>query len=224
MTAVDHPPPDVEPGLLAAEASGIGLSVLVAEDDPVSRAFLVRAVRRWGYEVVECSDGDQALRVLTSAAAPPLAVLDWLMPGREGIAICRAVRDLARSPRTYLILLTARAGKQDLVAGLEAGADDYLAKPFDEAELRARLQVGARLYALQERLSAQVKELEAALADVKRLRGLLPMCAWCKKVRDDSNYWQRIETYLSQHSEASFTHCICPECYHGLVPEDQERP
>jgi DNA-binding response OmpR family regulator len=189
------------------------MRVLIADDDDISRSLLSHSLESWGYEVIACSDGDAAWRVLESAAPPPLAVLDWMMPGTEGIEICRRARDRPAPISTYIILLTARSEKEDLVAGLAAGADDYLSKPFDSKELRARLHVGVRLIALQQNLANRVEELSKALETVKQLRGMLPICAWCKKVRTDSNYWQQLEEYISEHSEASFSHGICPQCY-----------
>lgn len=102
---------------------------------------------------------------------------------------------------------------QDVVAGLQAGANDYVTKPFNAPELRARLQVGRRVLDLQMELTERVKDLEEALARVKQLEGYLPICAYCKKIRNDEDYWQQIESYISAHSKALFTHTICPDCY-----------
>ena len=110
----------------------------------------------------------------------------------------------------YVILLTARDARADVVAGLDAGADDYLIKPFDLEELRARVQVGRRLVALQDRLADRVAELQEALTKVKQLNGLLPICAYCKRIRTDQNYWEQVEHYVAEHSEAQFSHGICP--------------
>jgi DNA-binding response OmpR family regulator len=115
------------------------------------------------------------------------------------------------------------ASREDIVAGLAAGADDYITKPFDIQELRARVQVGLRIVELQESLSVRIKELEDALAQVKQLRGLLPICSYCKKIRDDQNYWQKVESYLSQHSEARVSHSVCPECYEQIVKPELEK-
>jgi DNA-binding response OmpR family regulator len=112
----------------------------------------------------------------------------------------------------YLILLTARHSKEDMVAGLDAGADDFLVKPFDPEELRARLHVGVRVVTLQERLADRVAELEAAITTVKQLRGLIPICSYCKRIRSDKNDWEQLETYISEHSDAEFSHGICPPC------------
>jgi phosphoserine phosphatase RsbU/P len=188
------------------------MRVLIAEDDRISRRFLEHSLAT-SYEVSATADGDEAWAALEAPDAPRLAILDWVMPGLQGPEICRRIRERAEPIPTYVILLTSRSAKEDIVAGLRAGADDYLTKPFDADELRARVQVGVRLLELQQRLAAQVDELERALAQVKQLHGLLPMCAWCKKIRNDSNYWQQVEVYIREHSHAQVSHGICPDCY-----------
>jgi DNA-binding response OmpR family regulator len=142
-----------------------------------------------------------------------------MMPGLDGPALCRRVRQNPARAHLYLILLTARDDRSDLVAGLDAGADDYLIKPFDPEEFRARVAVGRRVLALQERLAERVAELEAALANLKQLQGLLPICSYCKKVRSDQDYWQQVEHYVSQHTAVKFTHSICPGCLDRAVED-----
>jgi DNA-binding response OmpR family regulator len=193
------------------------MKVLIAEDEAVSRRSLERTLASWGYDVVLAVDGDEAWRVLSAPEAPQLVVLDWVMPGLDGPEVCRRVRaEASRSP-AYIIMLTARSDRADLVAGLQAGADDYVVKPFDRSELRARLQVGARVVQLQLSLADRVRDLEEALSRVKQLQGLLPICAYCKKVRDDQNYWQQVEQYVTDRSEARFSHSICPSCYDAHI-------
>jgi DNA-binding response OmpR family regulator len=196
------------------------MDILIAEDDLVSRRMLETILQKWGYQVLATPDGTAAYEALRRDNAPPLAILDWMMPGLDGPAVCRHLRDPALAgPRCppYLILLTAKGSKEDLVAGLEAGADDYITKPFDRAELRARVQVGMRMVALQRSLADRVAELERALGQVKQLQGLLPICCYCKSIRNDQNYWQQVEEYLGDHSDAQFTHGICPRCFDTVV-------
>jgi DNA-binding response OmpR family regulator len=193
------------------------MKVLIAEDDPVSRRVLEGALTRWGHEVVVSGDGGEAWKVLQRDDAPLLAIFDWMMPEMDGLEVVRRVRDRG-GKSSYIILLTARASKEDVALALDAGADDYITKPFDAKELRARVNVGIRILDLQEKLSQRVRELEEALGQVKQLRGLLPICAWCHKIRDDQNYWQTVESYFSAHSQARFTHGICPECFEKVVP------
>src|SRR6202034_4133794 len=123
--------------------------ILIAEDDPVSRRMLQVFLEKWGYEVISAADGIDALRILERDDAPRLAILDWMMPGKDGLQVCASVRALPARPYVYALLLTARSGKDDLLQGLESGADDYLTKPFHAAELRARLQVGEIILELQ---------------------------------------------------------------------------
>jgi sigma-B regulation protein RsbU (phosphoserine phosphatase) len=191
------------------------MRVLIAEDDAVSRRVLETFLRRWGYEVESFQDGSSAWERLQHPEAPSLIILDWMMPGMGGVEICRRARELGRL--TYLILLTSRTGSEDTVEGLEAGADDYVTKPFNREELRARVQGGKRVIELQRSLAQRVEELEQALARVKHLQGLLPICSYCKKIRNDRNYWQQVEAYITERSEAIFSHGICPECFEKFV-------
>jgi CheY-like chemotaxis protein len=151
--------------------------------------------------------------------APQIVLLDWMLPDMDGPDVCRSIRARTGSTPTYVILLTARGTHADIVQGLDAGADEYLVKPFDVDELRARLNAGARILGLQDRLAQQVMELEAALANIRKLTGLLPICAYCKSIRDDSNYWHRVEEYVSEHADVTFSHGICPKCLPRVTEE-----
>jgi len=133
--------------------------VLIAEDDPVSCHVLKSFLLRWNYEVIVETNGAEAARILESDGAPRLAVLDWMMPGMEGVQICQRIRERRSRPYIYMLLLTARSEKRDLLQALELGADDYLTKPFDSEELRARLVVGERILALQDDLILAREEL-----------------------------------------------------------------
>lgn len=139
----------------------------------MSREILTSLLGKWGYQVVVAADGREAMEALRAQTEPVLAILDWMMPGMEGVEICRRVREISKS--VYILLVTARAGKEQIVEGLRAGADDYLTKPFDKEELRARLSVGARILDLQTALSARVRELEEAMAENRALKLQLPL-------------------------------------------------
>jgi phosphoserine phosphatase RsbU/P len=193
------------------------MKILIAEDDPISRRLLQVTLTKWSYEVVVASDGIEAWELLQQDDAPKLAILDWMMPGMDGPTICSKVRERPGSEATYLILLTAKSTKEDVVEGLSSGADDFISKPFDRDELQARLQVGLRILGLQQKLGDRVKELEESLLRIKQLQGLLPICAWCKKIRNDQNYWQRVEDYISDYTDARFSHGICPDCLVNAV-------
>ncbi len=196
--------------------------ILVADDDPVSLRVLQKALEKWGHEVVVARDGTEAWQGLMRPEAPEMAILDWMMPGMDGPTISRRARPSPLSSAPYLILLTARTDYLDIAAGLEAGANDYVTKPFHHAELRARVRVGARVLDLQGKLADRVHDLETALSQVKQLRGLLPICMYCKRIRSDGDYWQQVETYISEHTAAEFSHGICPECYEKILKTQLE--
>ena len=199
------------------------LQVLVADDEPVSRTVVGAMLKKAGFVVQYAPDGAQAWQRLQSPNPPSLALLDWEMPGLQGPEVIERIRSRQSQAPTYVILLTSRDTSADIVSGLRAGADDYVTKPANEDELIARVNVGARVVRLQLALADRVRSLEEALANVKALQTLLPMCAYCKSIRNDQNYWQKVETYFAQHSGVSFTHSYCPSCYERYVRPELER-
>ena len=194
------------------------MRILIAEDDATSRRLLEATLARDGYEVVSAGDGDEAWARLHDEDAPRLAILDWMMPGRDGIDICRQLRRDPRRSYVYLLLVTTKTRTEDVIHGLEAGADDYVTKPYDPQELRSRIKSGERLLRLEEALAAKVAELQEALSHVKQLQGLLPICMFCKKIRDDSDTWHRLETYIERNTEALFSHSLCGDCRREHYP------
>jgi phosphoserine phosphatase RsbU/P len=187
------------------------MRILIADDDIVLRHALRVQLQKSGYDVIECADGAKAWAVLQDQP-PPMAIIDWQMPGLDGPTLCQEVRNTPALSSMYVILLTANTRREDVISGLESGADDYIVKPYDWKELQARLRIGNRIVTLQRVLTARVEELQEALANVRRLGGLLPICSYCKRVRDDGDYWKQIEAYVAEHSEAEFSHGICPTC------------
>jgi sigma-B regulation protein RsbU (phosphoserine phosphatase) len=186
------------------------MRILIADDDRMSTMMLSRSLERWGFEVVVAHDGVAAWGHIEGSAPPALAIVDWMMPGIDGLELCRRIREAHLATPVYVILLTSRNSRQDLVAGLKAGADDYLTKPFDPDELQARIHVGQRTLDL--------------IANVKRLSGLLPICSYCKRIRSDQNYWEQVESYITEHTDAQFSHGICPTCFDKVVDEFEQPP
>ena len=195
------------------------MHALIADDDSLTRTILKRTFEKWGLDVSVAKDGGEAWHILHQSPEIKLAVFDWMMPEIDGPELCRRLRQDPARTHLYILLLTGRRSSADMIAGLDAGADDYLTKPFDPEELRARVHVGLRVVSLQERLSERVAELEAALSKVKELHALLPICSYCKSVRSDQNYWEKVEDYVSQHVHVQFTHGICPTCFEKVVGE-----
>jgi sigma-B regulation protein RsbU (phosphoserine phosphatase) len=183
------------------------MRILIADDDSASRIVLATFLERLGYEVVAVDDGLAAWRVLQLATAPRLAILDLMMPGIDGLELVRRVREIPSMLPPYLIMLSTHSEKVDIVAGLDAGANDYVAKPFDHGELRARVEVGRRMVEMRSELAA------------KTLKGIVPICASCKNIRDDRGFWNRVENYVRDHTEAEFSHAVCPDCMKRLYPQ-----
>ncbi len=199
------------------------MRILIADDDDVSRLELESLLIRHGHDVAAVADGTDAWRILQGEEPPRLAVLDWLMDQMDGVEVCRRVRERPGLRDVYLILLTSRGDQEHILEGLQAGANDYVTKPFDREELLARIRVGGQMIDLQAELAARVRELEDALTRVNQLQGLLPICSYCKSIRDDKNYWHQVETYLKSHSEAIFSHGICPGCWDKIVKPQLEK-
>ncbi|WP_447970083.1 response regulator transcription factor [Nitrospira sp. M1] len=189
------------------------IKILVADDDPVTLALLVRALSGFGYETIECGNGTEALDKLKNADGPMLGILDWVMPDLHGPQVCQSLKEVESANMLYLILVTSKGSRTDVIEGFESGADDYMTKPFDLQELLARVRVGVRVLSLQEKLEERVQWLERALVEVKQLQGLLPICSYCKKIRNDENYWQQVEEYLSHRIDIQFSHGVCPHCF-----------
>lgn len=181
------------------------MKILIVDDDSTTRLVLGATLSRLGHEVLTADDGTSAWAIIQKQ---PIEVLltDWNMPGMDGLELCRQVRAAHSAKYTYVILLTVFDGRDYFLKGMEAGADDFITKPWDEQQLAARLRVAERLLHLQ--------------TEVTVLSGLLPICSYCKSIRDDQNYWQQLEAYVSTRTDARFSHSICPKCYkEHVLPE-----
>jgi phosphoserine phosphatase RsbU/P len=199
------------------------MRILIADGDDASRLALEAVLAKQGHEVVVTSNGEQAWKALQVEDPPRMAILDWTMPAVGGVEICQRVRANPDLKSLYLMLLTTPENKKNLLEGLGAGANDYVNKPFDFEELEARVFVGAQMVQLQCELAQRAEELEDALSRVKQLQGLLPICSYCKSIRDDQDYWHRVEHYIGSRSEAQFSHGICPECWKKVVEPELQK-
>ena len=198
------------------------MHILIAEDDKTSCNILKALLTKQGHEVIETVDGVQALQAMLKPDAPTLAILDWLMPQMDGPEVVSRIRTVPTDLPPYIIMLTVKSDKMDIVEGLDAGADDYLSKPYDPRELYARVNVGRRILAMQAAMAEKVRQLQNTLEHVKMLRGIIPICSNCKKIRDDKGYWNQVEVYIRDHSDAEFSHGICPDCVQILYPDFAE--
>jgi CheY-like chemotaxis protein len=199
------------------------VKVLIVEDSSTMQKLLEHLMKAAGHDVFTAGDGAEALE-LAGRERPEIVLTDWMMPNLDGVELCQRLRSVAPGQGyVYVILLTARDQKADLLQGLEAGADDYIVKPFDPDELRARVRVGERIVRLEAALRGRNEELEQSLQTIRRLKGLLPICMYCKRIRSDENYWQQIEAYIHEQTGTDFSHGICPECFEQRFPEYHRR-
>jgi len=185
------------------------MKILIVDDDPTSRILLGATLKKLGHQVATASSADEVLAALESGPVP-LLISDMMMPGMNGLELCRRIRAANRPQYTYIILLTTVSGKSGYLVGMKAGADDFITKPLDEDMLAARLVAAERLLNLQ--------------SQIKQLSGLLPICCVCKKVRDDHNYWQQVELFITTRTDAKFTHGYCPECFNNAMRELDASP
>jgi sigma-B regulation protein RsbU (phosphoserine phosphatase) len=193
------------------------MKILIADDNLSIRTLLQKLLKKIGFQILVAEDGQKAWELLEKEENVPLVILDWMMPNMNGIEFCNKIRNDKSKKSIYIIMLTAQEGKDNAVAALKAGADDFITKPFNNSELNARINAGKRIIELQENLFNRITELEDALSQVKQLQGLLPICSYCKNIRDDKNYWHKVESYISKNTDANFTHSICPKCYENVV-------
>ena len=184
------------------------MNLLLAEDDAVARMTLSAVLKGLGYEVTEAEHGGEAWANLQLGYFP-IVISDWSMPEVDGPELCRRMRARATDRYSYFLLVTATGGKKRYLEGMEAGADDFITKPIDMDELCARLKAAERILGLRQH--------------VQQLEGLLPMCAYCKRIRDASEKWESIERYVEERSEAQFSHGYCPDCYEKYVRPQLEK-
>jgi len=184
------------------------MRILIAEDDVVSRMILAEQLQSLGHAVTIASDGREAWGLFQSTG-PQLVITDWIMPDIDGLELSRMIRAENREHYVYIIFLTILQGKGSYLEAMDAGADDFITKPFDIEQLAARLLVAERILGVQ--------------LEIKQLRGLLPICSYCRRIREEDMTWLSIEKYITKRTETRFTHGVCPDCYETyLKPEMDE--
>jgi CheY-like chemotaxis protein len=192
--------------------------VLVVDDTPLNLELISTILKGQACRLASAASGEEAL-VLCRELHPDLILLDVLMPGMDGHEVCAALKADPLTLDIPILFISCRGGVEDIARGLEAGALDYISKPFEPLELLARVRTHLELHRRRSQERQLIADLQAALEQVKQLSGLLPICAHCKKVRDDQGFWQQVERYVSTHSEATFSHGLCPDCIPLYFPE-----
>jgi DNA-binding response OmpR family regulator len=194
-------------------------TVLVTDDGPEIRLMSTMLLRKAGYEVLEASTGQECLDVVR-AHHPDLVLLDVMLPDITGIQVCRQIKNDESLKDIFVILASGiQVSSENQAEGLDIGADGYIIRPISNKEFLARVQAGERIKKAEDTLREKerqqqtlISQLEEALTEIKTLKGCIPICATCKKIRDDEGYWNQLEAYISKHTDATFTHGICPAC------------
>jgi phosphoserine phosphatase RsbU/P len=179
------------------------MKILIAEDDPIATKVLRLTLQKLGHEVIAASNGAEAWEMFHREPVR-VVISDWMMPEMDGLQLCRRVRDRPMTLYTYFIILTAaHTSADDYTLAMDSGVDDFLTKPLDRELMRTRLFVANRIL-------RYTKEIGV-------LQELIPICAYCSKVRDGEDYWQRVETYIRERTGSRFSHGVCPQCYDQQV-------
>lgn len=189
------------------------MKILIADDDDVIRHLLKKFLPSWGFEVVEAHDGDEALAFLSDDKSLRMAILDWQMPGMDGMEIAYRIRNDLRITPFYVIMLTSRGGRLNLIEGMESGVDDYITKPFDKEVLQARLKAGIRSVEQQSYLVRCIRDLQRDKQDLEALLKELPLCAKCRRVRADNGQdWFPLRAVAEAHFPIADEALLCPVC------------
>jgi len=192
--------------------------ILIVDDEPLNITIAGKVLEKKGYRIISASNGFEAL-ALAEVELPDLILLDIMMPEMDGFEVCEKLAEIDAAKDIPVIFLTAVSDRESLIRAFRKGGRDYVRKPFYADELLARVQTHVNLKKAYEKQSKLINDLSKALEEIKQLSGLLPICSHCKKIRDDKGYWQVVERYISEHSEAQFSHSICPDCMRKHYPK-----
>lgn len=189
------------------------VKILIAEDEFTTRMMVQVCLENWGYRVESVTNGEEAWARLQKTDAPQIAILDWEMPVLDGLEVCRRAKEIDIENPPYVILLTSRDSKLDIIRGFDAGADDYMTKPFNDNELRARTRVAERLVRTQASLADTVSELRAALNQLEMLESSVQVCRSCQKVYNKyDGLWQSFDDVINNGDDPQFVIKTCPHC------------
>lgn len=189
------------------------MKILIAEDEFTTRMMVQVCLENWGYKVESVTNGEDAWSLLQKNDASQIAILDWEMPGLDGVEVCRRVKELEVENAPYVILLTSRDSNRDILRGFDAGADDYMTKPFNDDELRARVRVAERLVRTQHSLSESVGELKEALNQLERLESGVEICSGCKSILSPyDGVWNSCDDVMNNEADPRFIVKRCSAC------------
>lgn len=193
-------------------------TILIVDDHPATRKLLEEILQQH-YHVLPASNGQEALDLVRANPMIDLVLLDIIMPGLNGYEVCQHLQADERTSRIPVVFLTIMEDDHDEACGFAVGVSDYIIKPISRLRLLARVKNQLALRHKQQELELKNRDLQAALDQIKTLHGILPICSYCKQIRNDHGAWQRLEEYIQHHSEAEFSHSICPKCAQSHYPE-----
>jgi len=195
--------------------------VIIIDDAPENIRMLIEILKE-DYATIPATSGEAGLAKAQIEPLPDLILLDIMMPGIDGYEVCKSLKEIEKTKDIPVVFISAMSEVMDDARGFDLGAVDYITKPFYPATIKARLRNHVRLRKTILEMDMIIHQLKEALSEIKTLSGLIPICANCKKIRDDKGYWQQVEQYIKKHSEAEFSHSICPDCVSELYAEFQE--
>jgi DNA-binding response OmpR family regulator len=187
------------------------MTILIVDDTPTNVDLLSMVLKKRNYKVRVADSGERALKQI-NLQPPDLVLMDVMMPGMDGFETCRRMKQDPATADIPVIFITALSDMQDMLKGFQVGGADFLTKPFQAEEVLARVKAHLTIRKLHKDLSAKNEKLEKALEEVKTLQGIVPICCMCKKIRDDSGFWNQVEMYISKHVGTQFSHSYCPDC------------
>ncbi len=192
--------------------------ILIVDDTPENLTVLRQMLAEQNYMVRPAINGEIAIKAVNTSP-PDLILLDIRMPGMDGYEVCKQLKSEEKTRRVPVIFISALYELDDKIKAFSLGGVDYITKPFQAEEVLARVKTHLTLRSLQKSLEDKNAQLQKALVEIKTLRGILPLCSFCKKIRDDKGYWEQVDVYIYKYSEADISHSICPDCAKEHYPE-----